>query len=161
MIPPYGRRHAPVPVEPRYFRFAEQPPFSAAFRLLGVRAPVSGVRIDDDLGLLEVRFGPWRVRTPLANVDGVELGGPYPAREVLGARVSAADRGLTFGTGTAAGVCIRFHRPVAGIEPTGRLRHPSLTVTVAQPERLAAVLDAHPHTGVHRLREDAATPVGR
>lgn len=161
MIPPYGRRHAPVPAEPRYFPFAERRPFSAAFSLLGVRAPGSGVRIDDDLGLLVVRFGPWRLRTALENIDGVEVGGPYPMLEVLGVRVSAEDRGLTFGTGTVAGVCIRFHRPVAGVEPTGLLRHPSLTVTVAQPERLAADLDAHPHTGVHRHRDGATTAINR
>ena len=42
-------------------------------------------------------------------------------------------------------MCVRFRggggsEPVRGIEPTGLLRHPGLTVTVAQPELLVASL---------------------
>jgi hypothetical protein len=64
----------------------------------------------------------------------VEVTGPFAAWKVLGARLSLADRGLTFGTVPSAGVCVSFRDPVSGIEPTGRLRHPNLTVTVAQPD---------------------------
>jgi len=39
-------------------------------------------------------------------------------------------------------VCLEFHEPVTGIDPLGLIRHPGLTVTVADPEGLAAALAA-------------------
>ncbi|WP_200824523.1 hypothetical protein [Nonomuraea solani] len=92
---------------------------------------------------LHVRFGPWVVRTPLSNVAGAELSGPYSPLKAIGVRVSLADRGLTFGTSTEQGACVRFHRPVRGSDPLGLLTHPALTVTVESPARL-----------VERLRRD-------
>jgi hypothetical protein len=61
--------------------------------------------------------------------------------KVLGARLSLADRGLTFGSDTAGGVCIRFAEPVRGLVPFGLLRHPGLTVTVTTPDLLLTRLD--------------------
>ena len=79
------------------------------------------------------------VRTPLSNVAWVEVTGPYRWWKVIGpARGSFADRGLTFATTTRGGVCLGFHEPVPGIEPSGRVLHPGLTVTVADPEAVAA-----------------------
>ncbi|MBB5085085.1 hypothetical protein [Nonomuraea endophytica] len=49
---------------------------------------------------------------------------------------SLADRGLTFGSNTRQGVCLRFHSPVHGGEPIGLVRHRGLTVTVADPAAL-------------------------
>jgi hypothetical protein len=118
-----------------------------ALRLLGVHAGRSGIRVGDDV--LEVAFGPWRVRTPLDNVAGADVDGPYPAWKVIGPHLSLADRGLTLGTSTRAGACIRFHEPVPGIEPTGLLAHPSLTVTVQRP-----------HLLVRRLRQYIAARTG-
>lgn len=109
-------------------------------RLFGVTATNTGVRVDDET--LLARFGPWSVRTPVRNLAHVEVTGPYAAWKVIGPRLSLADRGLTFGTSTRAGVCIAFHDPVPGLEPTGLLRHPSLTVTVAEPELLVVRLRA-------------------
>ncbi|WP_199487747.1 hypothetical protein [Actinomadura spongiicola] len=103
--------------------------------LLGIRPSTCGLVIASDE--LLVRFGPWRVRTTLDNVAGAEVTGPYQAWKAIGVRVSWADRGLTFGTGTERGVCVRFHRPVPGAEPTGRLRHPGLTLTLADPSAVA------------------------
>ena len=88
--------------------------------------------------ILDARFGPWRVTTPLANVDAVNRTGPYgPLRTVGPARWSLADGGLTFATNAQAGLCIRFLEPVSGLEPMGILRHPGLTVTVADISGLA------------------------
>ena len=87
------------------------------------------------------RFGPWVVHTTLDNIAEVSISGPYHVLKVIGPpRLSLADGGLTFATNVERGVCIRFFRPVAGIEPTGRLRHSGLTVTVADPEGLIAAL---------------------
>jgi hypothetical protein len=86
-------------------------------------------------------FGPWRMKTPYSNIRDVEVTGPYQLIKTIGPpRLSLADRGLTFATNSRAGVCLTFRSPVPGVEPTGRLRHPNLTVTVADPEGLAEAL---------------------
>lgn len=94
-------------------------------------------------GRLLARFGPWSVGTTVDNVVDVSITGPYRAFKVVGPpRVSLADRGLTFATNARRGVCIRFDSPVRGLEPFGRILHPSLTVTVADCDALAADLSA-------------------
>jgi len=124
------------------FGFAFDPLYRLAGLPFGVTASTAEVVVDHDRGMLSARFGLWRVRTSLTNVTGVELAGPYRRVTTIGpARLSFADRGLTFATNNRRGVCLTFADPVAGIEPTGRLlRHPNLTVTVADPEGLAAAL---------------------
>lgn len=113
MTSPFPPPHRPGVPELRC-TFALPRPLEAALRTVGAHRWL-WVRVLG--GMLDVRFGPWRVSTPLDNVAGAEVGGPYAAWKALGPRMSAADRGLTFGTSTAAGVCIRFHRPVRGLEP--------------------------------------------
>lgn len=117
--------------------------FDARFRLppavLGVLPSTTGVVIDG--GGLDVRFGPWRLRTPLSNLRDARATGPFSAVKAVGPRLSLSDRGLTFGTSTAAGVCVRFREPVAGIEPLGLVKHPNLTMTVAEPELLVRLVE--------------------
>jgi hypothetical protein len=97
--------------------------------------------VDVTDGRLTARFGLWRVETPLTNVSGARLTGPYGLVKTMGpGRLSLVDRGLTFATNRRRGVCIGFREPVIGLDPTGRLRHPGLTVTVADVEGLAAAL---------------------
>ncbi len=141
-----ARQHSPIPHGPGSYPFAFASSFDFVLRAIGVRPDSCSLRVHDDK--LEVWFGPWGLVTPLSNVRGAELSGPYRAWKVLGARLSLADRGLTFGTNATAGACIRFHRPVPGIEPTGLLRHPSLTVTVAEPHLLVERLRRQLGTGV-------------
>jgi hypothetical protein len=107
----------------------------------GVTPGTARVEVDRAAGTLTARFGPWWVQTPLSNIAGVQLTGGYQPWKTAGpAHLSFADRGLTFGTHDAAGVCIEFHEPVTGIDPRGVVKHPGLTVTVQDPERLAAAL---------------------
>jgi hypothetical protein len=54
--------------------------------------------------------------------------------------LSFVDDGLTFGTNAQAGVCIHFDPPVPRV--IGFKDHSALTVTVAEPEALAAALKA-------------------
>ncbi len=90
---------------------------------------------------LVVRFGPWCVETPLANVASAAITGPYRPWKVAGpAHLSLADGGLTFATTTRLGACLGFRVPVPGIEPTGRVTHPALTVTVDDPAALISAL---------------------
>jgi hypothetical protein len=108
---------------------------------IGVTPATTHVDVED--GRFEARFGFWKVSTPLSNVKGTEVTGPYNPLKTIGpAHLSLVDRGLTFATNSARGLCICFHEPVPGIEPTGRLRHPGLTVTVADVDGLAASLGA-------------------
>ncbi|MBA2438430.1 MAG: hypothetical protein H0V52_08805, partial [Acidimicrobiia bacterium] len=49
--------------------------------------------------------------TPLDNVKGSQVTGPYATLLVIGpARLSIADRGLTFATNARRGLCIRFRQ---------------------------------------------------
>lgn len=97
-------------------------------------------------GELVARHGPWVVHTPLGNIRDVSLTGPYRWFKVAGpAHLSFSDHGITFATNRSCGVCISFEEPVAGIEPTGRMRHPNLTVTPADPEGLVRTLGLSAH----------------
>jgi hypothetical protein len=128
---------APSPARSFPFRFT--PPYRAAAALFGVTPARAAVTVAG--GRLDVRYGPWRLTTGLANVAAVEETGPYGVLRTIGpAHVSLADRGLTFASNPDRGLCIRFAEPVAGIEPTGRVRHPAVTVTVADPAGLRAAL---------------------
>lgn len=127
-----------APVHER-FTFAFEPVMAAAALPFGVTPLTASVDVAD--GTLRVRFGPWSVRTPLENVEGAEITGPYALPKVIGpAHLSLKDGGLTFATTTKRGVCIRFRTPVRGIAPFGLLKHPALTVTVAEPEHLVEAL---------------------
>jgi hypothetical protein len=123
------------------FGFAFAPAYRLSARAFGVRPATAWV----DVGgrALDVRFGPRRVSTPLANVTKVAVTGPYAFWKTAGpARLAITDRGLTFATNGDRGVLISFRVPVPGLDPLGVLRHPELTVTVADVDRLADLLRA-------------------
>ncbi len=122
------------------FPFRFDPAFRIVARPFGIHPEAAVVRIEDDELLAD--FGPWHVRTPLANVRAATVTGGYAWPKVIGpARGSIKDRGLTFATNADEGVCICFDEPVRGIDPWGFVRHPALTVTVAEPAALAELLE--------------------
>ncbi|AEB45860.1 MULTISPECIES: hypothetical protein [Micromonospora] len=133
----------------RRFEFRFDPPWRPVLALLGVRPSTAWVDVDADE--VTVRFGPWRLRTTRDNVTGVQESGPYRWWRAIGPHLSAADVGVTFGSSTARGLCIRFGRPVPALLPGRWLRHPAMTVTVADPDALAHALAAAPDGGVGRL----------
>ena len=91
---------------------------------------------------LRVRFGPWRLRTTIANIAGAETTGGFGWLKTAGpAHLSLGDRGVTFATNGDAAVCVTFRTPVVGIDPTHTLKHPGATLTVADPARFLAQLD--------------------
>jgi len=118
----------------RRFPFSVDPLWRLPLRLIGVRPSSAYVEVNDEL---LIRFGPWVVRTPMSNVTGATVTGPYSTWKVIGPHLSLADRGLTFGTNSRRGVCIEFRTPVRALAPGRVLTHPSVTVTVADPEALA------------------------
>lgn len=105
---------------------------------LGVTPATSRVELAD--GQLLIRFGPWRATVDRRNIRAVTASGPFSPWKAIGPRVSAADRGLTFGTSTRGGVCIRLRQPVGVLAPRRLLAHPAVTVTVDQPGELARLL---------------------
>ena len=123
------------------FEFAFAPDYRRLARVLRVTPETAWVEVDDET--FEARFGPWRVRTPLANITGAEVRGPYAFWKTAGpARLAVTDRGLTFATNGDRGVLVRFAKRVRGLDPLGLVRHPELTVTVADVEGLAELLRA-------------------
>lgn len=121
------------------FDFAFEPSYRRAGRPFGITPANARVEVGD--GYLVARFGRWRVSTPLTNITDAEVTGPYAFLKTAGpARLGITDRGLTFATNGKRGVLISFHTPVRGMEPLGVIRHPDLTVTVAEVERLAELL---------------------
>jgi hypothetical protein len=119
--------------------------FARAYRLPARAFGISPTTAFVDVGdrQLDAHFGPWRVSTPLANITDVTVTGPYAFLKTAGsARLAITDRGLTFATNGDRGVRISFGAPVRGLDPLGILRHPELTVTVAEVDRLAELLHA-------------------
>ena len=164
--PRRSRARTSAPQAPRLVTihqgFAFEPllrPFAFAF---GILPRTSWVDVDGER--LEIRFGPWVLRTPLANVAGCEVTGPYRVVKVAGPpHLSAADRGITFATNRRRGVCIRFHEPVTAALPIGLLRHPAATVTVEDPDALVEALAAFgaPSRGSSREPAGSAERLGR
>jgi len=104
-----------------------------------VRPSKDGVTLTDE-GSFIATFGLLRVVTPLSNVTGAHVTRNYRWWTPVGARLSRADDGLTFGTNSHAGVCVHFGRKVPS-----RLRrsgHSALTVTVADLQGLITALGA-------------------
>jgi hypothetical protein len=127
------------------FTFAFDQTYRVASLPFGITPATAWVDVEDER--LSARFGLWRVTTDLANITGTQFSGPYGLLRTLGpARMSLADRGLTFATNGRRGLCMRFRAPVSGLDPTGHLRHPGLTVTVADVDGLAAALGVPPVT---------------
>ena len=120
------------------FGFEFEPRYRPLLALLGVTPGTATVTLDDER--VVARFGPWSCATPIGNVREVCTTGPYRGYRAIGPRGSMADRGLTFGSTTAGGVCMLFREPVTGLDPFGRMHHPGLTVTVADREHFAAAL---------------------
>jgi hypothetical protein len=118
------------------FEFAWADAYRGPARVFGITPSNAWVEVGD--GELDARFGRWRVRTPLSNVGEVEVTGPYRFVKTAGpARLAVTDRGLTFATNGERGLRISFERPVRGLVRSDLLRHPELTVTVADLDGLA------------------------
>ncbi len=119
------------------FRFA--PSYRLAALLFGVTPASTELVLTDDE--LRVRFGLWRLRTPRSNIASVEESGGFLWVKNAGpAHLSLVDHGVTFATNGEHAVCVQFVEPVKVMDPTGRLRHPGMTATVADPAGLVAAL---------------------
>lgn len=133
----------PVPAAQR-FEFRFDPWYRIAAIPFGVAPGSARVEVTttpDGERVLDARFGPWHVSTPVSNVAETTVTGPYSPLKTIGpAHVSLHDLGLTFASNGERGLCIRFRRSIPGLAPTSLLRHPGLTVTVDDVDGLARAL---------------------
>jgi hypothetical protein len=92
---------------------------------------------------LLAHYGPWRLRTTRANIRHVAITGPYRFYRTAGpARLGITDGGLTVASNGDEGVLMSFRRRVPAIDPLEVIRHPELTVTVADVRGLVSALGA-------------------
>lgn len=117
--------------------------FAASYRLpallFGITPTTAWVEVVDEQ--LKVRYGPWSLSTPLANVIGSEITGGFSFLKTAGPpHLSFSDRGVSFATNGDRALCVQFQQPVKGIDPTGRILHPGATMTVTDVDGLRALV---------------------
>ena len=116
-------------------------------RLFGVRGPANAwveLRADD----LEARFGRATASTPLSNIAGWRIEGPWLWITAIGVRMSVRHGDITFGGSNHGGVRLDFRERVR----VGPFRVPALYVTVDDLEAFAAALTARGIRGVDARR---------
>jgi hypothetical protein len=123
------------------FPFAFDRRYAWLVRGLGVKPHNAEVTVGG--GNLAVRFGRWHLSTPIGNIACYEVTGNYRWFKAIGIRGSLADHGLTFGTNADRGLCVKFVEPIRSLLPMSPVKHPGMTVTVADIEGLAAALRRH------------------
>lgn len=132
---------SPEAVHP--FDFAFAPSYALAGRAFGVAPATATVEVGPHW--LYVRYGPWRLVTPRSNIASTQVTGGFRWIRTAGpAHLSLGDRGVSFTSNGDRALCLTFREPVPAIDPTGSIRHPNATLSVAEPERLAEALDARP-----------------
>lgn len=118
------------------FDFAFDPQWRGLVKVVTGATPAnSHVTIGD--GRLVVDFGRYGIDTPIANVKDVQVTRDYSWYKAIGMRGSMVDKGATYGSSTAGGVCVCFHDALRAGLPVAS---PGLTVTVADIEGLAAAV---------------------
>ena len=127
--------------ETRRFEFAFDPRYRHIQRLITITPGRAWLEVGPEL--LRAKFGPYGLETPIANVERAEITGPYSYWKTAGpARLGITDGGLTFATNGDRGVLITFREKVRSKGPLAALKHPELTVTVADVDGLATLLNA-------------------
>ena len=104
-------------------------------RLFGVRGAADAwVDLGDDT--LEARFGRFGAATPLANITGWRIEGPWRWITAIGVRMSVRHRDISFDGSHHGGVRLDFRERVR----VGPFRVPALYVSVDDVEAFAAAL---------------------
>ena len=121
-----------------FFPYRFDMKFAPLWLPLGARPGRDGVTLTDTE--FRARLGVFKLVTSRDNVADAHVTEGYRWFKAIGARLSAADDGLTFGTNVERGVCVHFIErvgPALGARP-----HSAVTVTVADCEGLLAALAA-------------------
>ena len=125
----------------RFFPYEVDRRFLPVWLACGLKEDRDGVTVTDD-GTFLATLGWFRLLTTVDNVAGAHVTGDYRWWTAVGPRLSMADDGLTFGTNARTGACVHFHERVRRV--LGPRDHSALTVTVAEPEALVALLGEAP-----------------
>ena len=125
-----------MPIMSEFFPYRLDKRWSPMFAALRIKR-TDGVTLTDD-GMLRATFGFLNVETPVANIDHTEVTGPHRWYTAVGARLSLADDGLTFGTNHELGLCLEFVERIPKV--IGFRKHSTLWVSVADPDGLADAL---------------------
>jgi len=112
--------------------------FAPMWLVTGARPRRDGVHLTDDQ--FRATFGFLHLETPRTNITDAHVTEDYRWYTAIGARLSLADDGLTFGTNHDRGVCIHFEQPVRS--PLRPRSHSALTVTVDDCDGLVAALSS-------------------
>ncbi|SED10824.1 Polyketide cyclase / dehydrase and lipid transport [Nocardioides exalbidus] len=133
----FGLARDQEPVETFDFRFDRT--YALAGRPFGITPRTTTIEVGPEW--LYVGYGPWRLATPRSNIASAEASGGFGFVKTAGPpHLSLADRGISFTTNGERALCLTFHSPVPAIDPTGTIRHPGATLSVADPARLAEAL---------------------
>lgn len=115
--------------------------FATSYRIAGLVFGITPRTAWVEIGPagLRVHYGLWRLATPLDNLAEVTITGGFGFLKTAGPpHLSFSDRGVSFTTNAQAALCVAFHQPVKGIEPTGMITHPGATLSVLDPQALLA-----------------------
>ena len=122
----------------RRFAYRLGPRSGPVLRLFGVRGPENAwVDLTEDE--LIARFGAFEARTPIANIERWRLEGPWRWITAIGVRRGIRHGDITFGGSHEGGMRLDLRTPTR----VWRLQPRTLYLTVADPEALAAALEAH------------------
>lgn len=121
------------------FPFAFDGRYAWMLKPLGIRPDTAEVTLDFEE--IRVRFGRWTTKTSLSNIAGTEITEDYRWYKAIGIRGSLADHGITFGTNADRGLCVRFVEPIPSLTLGKMIRHPGMTLTVADVEGLAEAIE--------------------
>lgn len=117
------------------FPFAFDSSYAWMLKPLGIRPETAEVTLDHEE--IRVRFGRWKTSTALSNIAGTEITEGYRWFKAIGIRGSLADHGITFGTNADRGLCVKFVEPIPSLTFGKMVRHPGMTLTVADVDGLA------------------------
>ena len=130
---------APPPEVVHAFDFAFSTTYAAAALPFGIAPTTTSIEVGPRW--LYVRYGPWKLLTPRANVAAAHITGDFSFIKTAGPpHLSFSDRGVTMASNGDRALCLEFFQPVTAIDTTGVIRHPGATLAVADPEGLAAAL---------------------
>jgi hypothetical protein len=124
-------------VPTRRFAYRLGPRSRPVLRLFGIRGPADAwVDLGDDT--LTARFGWSQASTPLTNITGWRIEGPWRWITAIGVRRSVRHADITFGGSHDGGIRIDVREPIQ----VGPFRAPALYLTVEDLEGLAEALTA-------------------
>jgi hypothetical protein len=102
-------------------------------RLFGATPANAYAELGDDL---EIRFGRFRIRTPVSNVDSYRIEGPFIWIKAIGVRMSLRHRDVSFCGSAHGAVRMDLEEPV----PWGPVKVPAVWAGADDLDALAAEL---------------------